>query len=307
MTLEQILEDIHSDRKKKVIFDSDTYNEMDDQYALAYTLGCKKMEVLGVSAALFHNQRSTSPRDGMEKSYEEIGRVMKITNTVGRCPVLRGCPTRISDEPDFGPVDSPASRFIIQTAKESDEIIYVMATGAITNVASAILMDPSIKEKICVLWIGGMCLECEDPNEFNLWGDYRAGQILMNSGVPLVMLPTSGDYGHGTQMLTVRKEDFQILTGDSEVCVFFRDVLPAEFDEETYAYTEVWERVIWDVAAPGVLSIPEAFRFSIRPAPIFADNNRYAFDSTRHKIIYMEEVNPRMVFPDMFRCIASLA
>ena len=35
MTLEQIIADIKSDRVKKVIFDADAGNEIDDQYAIA--------------------------------------------------------------------------------------------------------------------------------------------------------------------------------------------------------------------------------------------------------------------------------
>ena len=36
ISVEEILSDIRSDRTKKVILDTDTFNEIDDQYALAY-------------------------------------------------------------------------------------------------------------------------------------------------------------------------------------------------------------------------------------------------------------------------------
>ena len=35
MTLQEILADIKSPRKKKVILDTDTFNEVDDQFAVA--------------------------------------------------------------------------------------------------------------------------------------------------------------------------------------------------------------------------------------------------------------------------------
>ena len=52
-----------------VVLDTDTYNEVDDQFALAYML-CSgdKLNVKGISAAPFHNSRSCGPGDGMEKS-----------------------------------------------------------------------------------------------------------------------------------------------------------------------------------------------------------------------------------------------
>ena len=62
MTPEQILADIRTDRVKKVIVDTDTFNEMDDQYAVAYAVASPKMDVLAINAAPFHNGRSTSKK-----------------------------------------------------------------------------------------------------------------------------------------------------------------------------------------------------------------------------------------------------
>ena len=43
-------------------------------------------------------------------------------------------------------------------------------------------------------------------------------------------------------------------------------------------------------AAPAVLTNPEAYDFRIIPAPVITDERKYAFDNTRHKIIYMEKM-----------------
>ncbi len=50
--------------------------------------------------------------------------------------------------------NSPAARAIIEAAHKYDEIVYILTTGACTNVSSAIMLDPSIMEKICVIWLG---------------------------------------------------------------------------------------------------------------------------------------------------------
>ena len=68
----------------------------------------------------------------------------------------------------------------------------------------------------------------------------------------------------------------------------------------------IWERTIWDIAPPAALSVPEAFTISEITAPVFGDNQRYAFDATRHKILYMEKLNPEVVFADTFACISKL-
>ncbi len=62
LTPRAILADIASPRVKKVVVDSDTYNEMDDQYAVAYAIGSPRMEVLALHAAPFRNARSTDRR-----------------------------------------------------------------------------------------------------------------------------------------------------------------------------------------------------------------------------------------------------
>ncbi len=304
MTLEQIIADMKCDRIKKVIVDTDTFNEMDDQYAIAYALGSERMEVIAINAAPFDNTRCNGFADGMEKSYEEIFRVLKVTKRE-EVPVFRGSTVRMGEMPDYAPVDSPAAQNIIKEAHAATEPLYILATGAITNVCSAIMLDPSIKEKIVVVWLGGHCLEYPDLGEFNLIQDYKAGQIFLNSGVNLVLLPAVGDVGHGTKALMTRKSGLQAIKGDSEACVFFRDVLPSEFDDDPY-YKDGWERTIWDIAAPAALSVPEALTYSIIPAPIFGDNCAYAFDSTRHKIIYMEKIDPVQTFADTFAAISRL-
>lgn len=52
-----------------VVLDTDTYNEIDDQYALAYLIKSEeKLHLKAVYAAPFHNEKSSGPEDGMEKA-----------------------------------------------------------------------------------------------------------------------------------------------------------------------------------------------------------------------------------------------
>ena len=152
MTVYEILDDIKSGRRKKVILDTDTYNEIDDQYALAYCYFADSIDLLSVNAAPFYNDNSTGYEDGMLKSYDEIHRVLRLCDKDYTTPVFKGSATTVELSGTY--VDSPAARNIIDTVKASDEIVYVLAIGAITNVTSAIMMDPSIKDNMCVMWLG---------------------------------------------------------------------------------------------------------------------------------------------------------
>ncbi len=215
-------------------------------------------------------------------------------------------PRIAEDWPLFRPVDTDASRAIIKHVHEAGELVYILATGAITNVTSAIMLDPSIKDKICVIWLGGNCLEWESTiDECNLWGDYTAGQFLINSGVNFIQLPANGAPGNGTKALYITSRDFEEnFIGDSPAVKFFRDELPREYhaleDEPEY------DHVIWDMASAALLTIPEAFEMRFMPAPVFADDRHYAFDRTRHEILYMDRLDPKAVLGEMYRVINTL-
>ena len=65
--------------KIDVVIDTDTYNEVDDQYALAYLIKSDdKLNLKAVYAAPFFNSNSAGPADGMERSYQEIMNVLEL-------------------------------------------------------------------------------------------------------------------------------------------------------------------------------------------------------------------------------------
>ncbi len=303
MTIEQILEDIKSDRKKKAILDGDIAIEMDDQYAIGYCIGSDKIDILSFNAGTFGKGVAGDYVAGTEACYNEILRVLKACGKEGRIPAYHGAPSPIMYDPNFGPVYSDAAWNIVRTVKESDEIVYILSTGCCTNVVSAYLIDPTIKENSCVIWLGGNCFGTDPKGECNLEFDYAAGQLLLDLDIPLVMLPA---YYDGTFKLEVLRDDLNAyLPGDSSASVFFRDTLPDQF-QDSVNEEGVWWRVLFDLAAPGVLAVPHGFKFSIIPAPIITDDGKYAFDKTRHKIIYMEDIDREIVLDDAFKSIRSI-
>ena len=93
----------------EMVLDSDVYNEVDDQFALAFAVRSPaRIDLRAVHAAPFLNHRSKSPGEGMERSYDEALRVLRLlgADTDGR--VFRGSPRFLTDRNT--PVDSPAAR-----------------------------------------------------------------------------------------------------------------------------------------------------------------------------------------------------
>lgn len=68
----------------RAVLDTDTYNEIDDQFALVQAiLSPDRIALEAIYAAPFHNGRSTGPGDGMDKSYNEI---LQLLGRMGRSP-----------------------------------------------------------------------------------------------------------------------------------------------------------------------------------------------------------------------------
>ena len=316
MTLEQILADIKSDRVKKVIFDADAGNEIDDQYALAYAISCEKFDVLSVSASQFLNTALVPDRkEGMMEGYREIKRVL---NLIGRedIPVYMGVGDALESPnpgekcPDVIPVDCEAVDNIISTAKSSDEIVYIMVTGCATNISSAIAKDPTIKDNICVLWMGCAYPDMGAASEFNLGQDRFAGRYLMNCGVPMVWLPTESiDATWGTQTL---KEGRAFLENgfstDTAAGRYFRSELPLEHDGGYDEDPDGWWHIFWDVAAPAILEKPDLCQLEIVDIPRIRGDEVYNFGEPDRPraIMFRKFTDPKAILDDMIKGINKI-
>ena len=115
-------------------------------------------------------------------------------------------------------------------------------------------------------------------------------------------MPAIGAEGKGTGVLAVNKDDVKEIKGNGRSAVFFRN----KFPEEYFGSDGWWARIFWDLAAPGLIANPTAYKLNVIPAPVLTDSREFAFDSSRHKIIYMERLNPDVVKADAFKSISSL-
>lgn len=230
-----------------VVLDTDAFNEIDDQFAIAYLLKSgERLNVKALYAAPFLNSRSSSPKDGMEKSYAEI---LKLLNLMGEGKfsdiVYRGSETYLPDETT--PVLSPAARHLAALAEEytPEHPLYVVEIAAITTVASAILLNPKIAENMVVVWLGGNSLDCMDTKEFNMMQDIAAARVIFKSGVPLVQLPCGGV----VEVFRISKPEIEFwLRGKSALCDYLATHTIGVAEEE-HDPTSAWTRVIWDVTA----------------------------------------------------------
>jgi len=282
----------------RMVLDTDTYNEVDDQFALVYALQSpERLSVEAVYAAPFHNNRSTSPADGMERSYEEIKRVLDFTKLAPMDGVYKGSPGYL--KPDNAPWESPAAADLIERAMRStaDDPLYVVAIGAITNVASAILLEPAIIERIIVVWLGGHALDWPHTLEFNLMQDVPAAQVLFDCGAPLVQIPCMGVTTH---LATTIPELEYYLSGRSPIGDYLVEIVKG-YEKDTFA----WSKVIWDVAAIAYLINADWVPTNLVPSPILTSDVTWSVDPSRHLIRSASYVHRDPIFRDMFTKIQT--
>ncbi|MFC3800472.1 nucleoside hydrolase [Cohnella sp. GCM10012308] len=288
----------HPKRRVRIVMDTDTFNEIDDQFAIVYALlSPEAVDVEAFYAAPFYNELSEGPADGMEKSYQELLKISKLMGTEGRIPVYRGSTTYLPDAST--PVVSEASEDLVQRALASpdDDPLYVVAIGAITNVASAILMEPSIASKIVVVWLGGHALHWPDTKEFNLFQDLHASRVLMDSGVPLVLLPVAGVSSHLVTTLSELR-DYVLPCGEIGEYLY-ETFLNCSTDHFGYS------RVIWDIAAIAWLVNENWLPSALAPSPHISEDFRWSADPYRHFVKVAQFADRNAVFRDLFRKLAS--
>lgn len=282
----------------RIVLDTDAYNEVDDQFAIAYALASQeRLDIEAIYAAPFLNNRSASAEDGMEKSYDEILRLLQIWSIPSENFVYKGSRSFLQ-QPNQG-LRSEAAEDLIRRAmsRSSDDPIYVVAIGAITNIASAILLEPKIIDHIVVIWLGGHALHWPHTKEFNLMQDIYASRLILDCGVPLVQIPCFGVTSH---LLTTLPEIEAHLQEAGEIGRFLTQRF-REYHHDHYAYS----KVIWDIAAIAWLINPKWVPSHLIHSPILTDQRTWSVDHSRHLIHTVSMVHRDPIFKDLFMKLAA--
>lgn len=275
----------------RMVLDTDTYNEIDDQFALTHALlSPDRVSLEAVYAAPFHNERSTGPGDGMRKSYAEILRVFDRTNGP-RPPAFEGAVDWFSNTQE----PSQAVTDLIERAAQGP--LYVVAIGAITNIAVALTRAPEIAENIIVVWLGGHLGNWGAEVEFNLGGDIAAARVVYDSGVPLMVLPCNGVADH---LVTTRSEIDEYVRPHGALGEFLADRYSEHVGDAIGR-----SKVLWDIGATAWVLNPEWLRTKIVPAAVIGADGRKACDPTRHLMAEAYSVDRDAIYADLFSRLAS--
>lgn len=328
----------------RVLIDTDTANEIDDQFALAWALlSPEKMtveavtaepysfahhrgELLRIEEALAQRQVASEhlvggfqgwvqrlhaqgrrvsdvefvdPAHGMELSYLEIEKIYDKLGMASSGKVFRGATEYMSAADQ--PVQSDAVDVIIDCAKSGSSPLYIAALGCVTNIASALLRAPEIRENIVVVWTSAYpsdAKHCNRPS-LNLVQDVHASRLIFDSGVPHVYLP---GYHVGAQLKISLPEMESFISDSGAIGEYLHHLYTHNPLHTMFALSDTQRRtwVIWDIINIAWLINPEWVPTMLTTSPILDSELYWQKEQGRHLMREAHDVQRDEIFIHMY-------
>ncbi|MCM1343716.1 MAG: nucleoside hydrolase [Lachnospiraceae bacterium] len=277
-------------KKKRVIIDSDAKNEADDQFAIVQALLSEGFDLRGLIAAHFGGENS---RQTMQESYDEIMLLLELMGMKGRVRVEKGAPAAMPDE--HTPIRSPGAELIIEEAMREDaRPLYIAFIGAITDMASALLLEPEIaKRNITVIWIGGAAWPAGGW-EYNLKNDVNAANVIFKSSLELWQIP-SNVYN---RMPVSYAELWDRVRPNGKIGKYLAENVVRFNDQWTSGPAEY--RVLGDSPAVGVIIYEDCGEWEQRPAPEVDRDMKYHHTGKHRPIRVCKNIDARFILEDLY-------
>ena len=226
----------------------DTDPGQDDAVAILLALASPEFEVLGITAVAGNvplalteiNARKICELAGRPEIKVFAGAVRPLLRPLVTAEYVHGqtgLDGPVWPDPKMPLQKQHAVDFIVDTLMAHEAgTITLCVLGPMTNIALALIREPRIASRIKrIVAMGGGFFEGGNTTpaaEFNIYVDPHAAQIVLRSGVPVVILPL--DVTHKALTTAKRIERFRAMgtrAGDASVALleFFE-----RFDEEKY-------------------------------------------------------------------------
>ena len=280
--------------RQRVIVNTDAKNECDDQFAIVQAILTPSFELHGIIPAHFGDKKS---KTSLKDSHDETMLLLKLMKLEGKVRVEDGAAVPMPDETT--PVDSPGARLIIDEAmKDDDRPLFVAFYGPVTDIASALLLEPKIAERnIVVIWIGGGHWPA-GGREYNLSNDIHAANVLMKSKLTVWQVPRTA---YRTMSVTYA-EMIEKVSPCGEIGKYLVEQV-IEYNMRTDPHMEY--RSLGDSPCIGLILDPEAGKWEWRPAPEFDAQMKYVHTGQNRPIRVYESVNTRFVHEDLWAKLAQ--
>lgn len=287
--------------RRRLIINTDAKNEADDQFAIVHALLSPSLQIDGIIPAHFGERRTTH---SMQESRDEVDLLLGLLGLTD-VTVANGAPHAIPDATT--PVDSDGARLIIKAAHTPGPL-FVIFLGPLTDMASALLLDPTIADnpELTVVWIGGTPYDGvtggEQYGEFNLSNDVTAANVVFQSGLRVWQIPMNvyTMVGVGYAELDAR------VAPHGELGAYLVRQLK-EFNAANVD-PEIEYRSLGDSPAVGVVLNSAGVVWRHHPVHVFGEDARMTAVTVEGKSVRVaDSVDVRFLLEDMFAKIAAHA
>ena len=179
--------------RAKVFMINDTAGDPDGLVANAHAALSKSTQLVGVVGT----PGSAATRSTAAQAKEKADKVLELAGVTG-VPTYAGAETKLTDM--VTPIRSAGAEALVAAANAFKPFtgkygayskLFVTVGGGLTDVASALLIDPTIASKITVVWIGGGAYP-NGSSETNFGIDPFAARVVFNaSSVEIWQVPST--------------------------------------------------------------------------------------------------------------------
>lgn len=297
-------------KKIRVIIDTDAAAEADDQFAIVHACLTSKFDIVGIIAEHYNE---VSSNNTMEESYHEIQKVITLMGLKDKVQVFRGASQALmnSHQPN---ISDGAQLIIDEALREDERPLFILNMGALTNLASAYLMRPSIQNRMVSIWIGGGAYP-KGHMDFNLANDIVAARIIVSSQMALWQIPLE-TY---TRMAVSFYEIYDKVSHHGLIGKYLYDKMLSVNEKECKHIMEIpgfkkpdpWEASVFirtseswslgDSAAIGVLISTQGQNYQMIKAREIKDDGTYGDEIGEHRWIKVyHTIDSRVVLEDFF-------
>ncbi len=286
---------IPDDKKVRVILDTDLKNEVDDQFALAHAMLTESFDIRAIIPAHFGTSKSkTSQKDSYDETVVVLGKMGMLTGA----PLYNGAERAVPDEKT--PVPSPGADIIIKEAMKDDKRpLYISFLGPLTDMASALLIEPKIaKRDITLIWIGGGDYP-DGGREYNLKNDICAANVVFKSNVKLWQVPRNV-----YRMMPVSfAELYDKVYPCGEIGKYLAENV-VNFNNAAASRPAEY-RILGDSPAVGLMLFDGCGEWSEVPAPEFDGEMKYVHGKNHRNIRVYKSINSRFILEDFYAKLKS--
>lgn len=275
----------------RLIVDTDAKNEADDQFAIVHALLSPKFENVGFIACHFNKEGS------MQESYKEINHIFDLMGFPKDNMIYKGALKPLKDLKT--PEISEGAKLIIEEAMKDDKRpLYAVFLGAITDLATALLIEPKIQKRLKAIWIGGG----KSPTgavEFNLGNDINAINIVYKSQIELWQVPKKVYELLPISLAELEENIYEAGPIGKYLFEQLRDYNNSETAIiSDFRSGETW--VIGDSPAIGLLLYEHRFHYELMRAPSVDNNGIYDFSTNNRMIRMYKYIDNRLIINDLF-------